>query len=198
MAVSTSKYNSDLIILYSGGADSLLMLNLALLSNRKPTCLLIDYGQKHIDELTAAENQLGKMAIPFKRVKIEIPADSGLTGNLVEGQYENVHSMNVPARNTIFIGLAASLAESKGITEIWYGADYSDRENLFPDCYQDYVIQMNKLLAISGVRSIKLVAPLLGMSKDMVLGLLNIFNGETEIYSGYDGVIIVGNSTIRG
>jgi len=191
--MSVKVYKPDLVILYSGGADSLLMLNLALQSNRSPLCLLIDYGQKHVDELKMAENQLGKRAIPFKKLKIEIPADSGLTGNFIESQYENVHAMNVPARNTIFIGLAASLAESNGITEIWYGADYSDRENLFPDCYQDYVIQMNFVLQISGVRPIKLIAPLLGMPKDMILNLLKAWNpAETSVYSGYDGTIQVG------
>ena len=96
--------------------------------------------------------------------------------------------MNVPGRNTILIGLAISIAENLDINEVWYGPDYSDRLNLFPDCYQEYVVKMNEVLSISGVRPIKLVAPLMGMSKELILEILkNHFNiNLSDMHSGYD------------
>ncbi len=179
----------DIVMLYSGGADSALMLRLAQMSGRNPYCILIDYGQKHIEELDFAKKQLKEWGVQYQIITIkDLNVDSGLTGSLDEQRWENVHSMNVPGRNTIFIGLAISVAENKGIDEVWYGPDYSDRINLFPDCYQEYVVKMNEVLAISGVKPITLVAPLLGMSKELILEMLDTFWGikPEQLHSGYE------------
>jgi 7-cyano-7-deazaguanine synthase len=178
-----------IVMLYSGGADSALMVRLAQMSGRQPHCVLIDYGQKHIQELDYAVKQLNGLGISWQLVRIkDLNVNSGLTGDLSEERWENVHAMNVPGRNTIFIGLAISIAENMGVDEVWYGPDYSDRINLFPDCYQEYVVKMNEVLAISGVRPIKLVAPLLGMSKELILEMLENFWDvkADELHSGYE------------
>jgi 7-cyano-7-deazaguanine synthase len=181
--------NKRIVMLYSGGADSRLMINLAQMSGRDPYCVLIDYGQKHIDELRFAKEQLKDLGVDYQVISIHgLNVNSGLTGDLTDARWDNVHPMNVPARNTIFIGLAMSVAENMGVDEVWYGPDYSDRVNLFPDCYQEYVVRMNEVLAISGVKPIKLVAPLLGMSKELVLEILETFWGvaKAEMHSGYE------------
>jgi len=181
--------SKTIVMLYSGGADSALMLRLAVMSGRQPHCILIDYGQKHIEELDFAVKQLNGLGISWQIIKIkDLNVNSGLTGELTESRWENVHSMNVPGRNTIFIGLAISVAENMDVDEVWYGPDYSDRENLFPDCYQEYVVRMNEVLAISGVKPIKLVAPLLGMSKELILEILDKHWGvkSTDLHSGYE------------
>jgi len=181
----------NVVILYSGGADSVLMLKLAQMSSRSPHCILIDYEQKNIAELVFAKKQLDKWGIIHQTIKIEnLNVNSGLTGDLVESQYKDVHDMHVPARNTIFIALAMSVAESKNIDEVWYGADYSDRENLFPDCYQEYVVKMNEMMKVSGPKPIKLVAPLLGMSKELILEMLDCCWGieNNDLYSGYEAL----------
>lgn len=189
MPESSEVSRKSIVMLYSGGADSVLMLRLAQMSGRDPYCLLIDYGQKHIEELDFAKKQLENEGVEYQVVKIrDLNVDSGLTGSLSESRWENVHAMNVPGRNTIFIGLAISVAENREIDEVWYGPDYSDRINLFPDCYQEYVVKMNEVLAISGVKPIKLVAPLLGMSKELILEILdNFWNIKpTDMHSGYE------------
>jgi len=182
---------ADIVMLYSGGADSMLMLKLAKMAGKVPYCVLIDYGQKHVKELEYAENQLKAedIEIGYQIIKVEnLGVDSGLTGELTEARWSNVHEMNVPGRNTIFIGLAISVAENMGIDEVWYGPDYSDRIHLFPDCYQEFVVKMNEVLAISGVKPIKLVAPLLGMTKELILEILeNQFDIQpVELHSGYE------------
>jgi len=181
-----------IVMLYSGGADSLLMLQIAKMSNRDPYCLLIDYGQKHIEELQYAKKQLIAEKVVFQTIRLDgLNIDSGLTGGLNESRWDNVHAMNVPARNTIFIGLAMSVAENMGLDEVWYGPDYSDRINLFPDCYQEYVVKMNEVAEISGVKPIKIVAPLLGMSKELIKDILSNVWGFTDVdmHSGYESPI---------
>jgi 7-cyano-7-deazaguanine synthase len=180
---------NGIIMLYSGGADSLLMLKFALMGGKTVHALLIDYGQKHVEELTFAKRHLEEHRVTYQTISIEgLNVDSGLTGGLTEARWDNVHAMNVPARNTIFLGLAMSVAENMGFDEVWYGPDYSDRINLFPDCYQEYVVAMNKVAEISGVKPIKIVAPLLGMSKELIKDILkNIWSvKEEDMHSGYD------------
>lgn len=186
---SSGKNKADLVILYSGGADSRLLLEFAREMRRTPICVLINYEQVHRKELEYAVKHLKEKCISHKIVDLlNLGLNSGLTGVAVPGLYEGVSPMNVPARNTMFISIAYAVAENHGITEIWYGADYSDRENQFPDCYQEYVHAMNKVLEVAPVRPIKLRAPLLGWSKEMVLEYLEHNCGikKGDVYSGYE------------
>ena len=182
----------DLVMLYSGGADSRLMLHWALQLRKKVYCILVDYGQKHIAELEYAIKHLTELGVAYQVVKLSgLNIDSGLTGNLVESRWENVHSANVPGRNSMFISIAYSIAENFGVTEIWYGPDYSDFENKFPDCYQSYVGNMNEVLKTAGVRPIKLYAPLLGWTKEMILEYLEkvVCVDMSEVHSGYEAPV---------
>ena len=179
--------DENVVILFSGGADSALLLELAKKVGLKPFCLLINYGQKHVEELEFAEKYLAEQKIKYQVIGITgLNVDSGLTGDGEKGRYEGVSIYHVPGRNTIFLSLAFSVAESKGIDEIWYGPDFSDRLGLFPDCYQDYVVKVNELFKVAGVKPIKVYAPLLGLTKDMVLNLLESFGiDRSKLFSGY-------------
>jgi len=180
-------YKDQILVLYSGGADSTLLLEIAKRMGRSVYALLIDYGQLHKEELEFAKKYLEKEKIQYNQVSISgLSAQSGLTGDGEKGRYDGVAPHYVPGRNTMFLSIAFSEAESQGIQEIWYGPDYSDREGLFPDCYQDYVYEINKLFAIAGSYPIKVYAPTLGLTKDMVLGLLENFGvTKDKLFSGY-------------
>lgn len=179
----------DLVLLLSGGLDSALLLKIARTHGYHPIALLIDYGQKHRRELETAITFAEQHDVPWRRATINLPeVSSGLTGSLVGGQYAGVHEAHVPGRNTFFVGIAASLAESLGIRKIWYGANGEDRINLFPDCYQEWIVAMNKALAISGSFPIELEAPLLGMRKTTIEALaLHLYDlRPVDVHSGYD------------
>jgi queuosine biosynthesis protein QueC len=183
----------DLLILYSGGADSRLMLEIALRTHRKPYCLLLHYGQMHSEELGFASKQLSKLKVPYHTVQIiGLGYESALTGGGEQGTFgrsDEISIWHVPGRNTMFAGIALGVAENKRINEIWHGADFSDRLNLFPDCYQEYVVKMNELFAIAGPSPVKYMAPLSGMTKEMILGLLKEYGvSEDEIFSGYGDI----------
>jgi 7-cyano-7-deazaguanine synthase len=180
--------NEDLVVLFSGGADSTLLLLNATKLKKKPLALMIDYGQKHIAELEFAKRVLDKTKIEYMTIKISgYDVNSALTGSGEKGIYKGVDIHNVPARNSIFLSLAYGIAESRGITEIWFGANWEDYDHLFPDCTQEYIGRMNKVLEIAGVRPIKIYAPLLGMEKYMIKETLKNEYGitEEELYSGY-------------
>jgi 7-cyano-7-deazaguanine synthase len=183
----------DLLILYSGGADSRLMLEFALRTHRKPYCLLIQYGQLINEELMFAAKQLTKLKVPYQTVQVHgLQFESALTGSGKQGTFgskDEISIWHVPGRNTMFAGIALGVAENKRINEIWHGADFSDRLNLFPDCYQEYVVRMNELFAIAGPSPVKYLAPLSGMTKEMILGMLKEYGvPEDEIFSGYGDI----------
>ena len=76
-----------IVMLYSGGADSRLMIEIALQAGKRPYCVLIDYGQKHIEELEFSKNQLDSLKISYQVIKIDgLNVNSGLTGNLNEAR----------------------------------------------------------------------------------------------------------------
>ena len=173
-----------LLLLFSGGLDSTVLLCLALDLGYDVSCLIFHYGQRHEKEVEFAKAQCAKRAINYTFAPITLPGSSVLTGQ--DKQYEGVSPWHVPARNMVFTAYAASLAESQGIDLIWYGANYADRENIFPDCSQEWVYQMNKLLQINGSKIIKLEAPLLGMQKETIEKLAEAYQiDKNEIFSGY-------------
>jgi len=175
------------VVLFSGGSDSILLMELAKSMKKTPLALMIDYNQKHIEELVFAKKYLDKNRFENMTIKISgYDVNSALTGSGEKGIYEGVDIHNVPARNSIFISLAYGVAESKNITEIWIGFNHQDYEHLFPDCFQEFLGRINKVLEIAGVRPLKVYAPLLGMEKYMINELLNLFKiDKKEIYSGY-------------
>jgi 7-cyano-7-deazaguanine synthase len=181
------KEQLDVVILFSGGADSVLMLETALELEMSPFCVLIDYEQLHIEELNVACAYLNRKNIRWKIVKIRgLEINSGLTGDGIQGTYEGVHEMHVPSRNLMFVGIAASVAEDMGIDTVWYGADWSDYLNDFPDCKQEWLGRVSKVLEINGPKPMKLEAPLIGLTKENILKLLESAGVDmSQIFSGY-------------
>ena len=177
----------DVVILFSGGADSVLMLEMAKDFNKSPFCVLIDYQQLHIKELEYAEAYLKKDNTPYRIVKLhDLKIESGLTGCGNKARFEGVHEMHVPSRNLMFVGIAASIAEDMGCKTIWYGADYSDYVNRFPDCMQKWFGAVNNVLQINGPEPMTLEAPLAGLTKETIIDAL-FAKGITEkdMFSGY-------------
>ncbi len=177
-----------ILILYSGGADSRLMLQFALNMGYHPECLLINYNQRNSDELKVAEIQLEELNIPYQTIPLTFMSqiDSGLTGDGKKNTTGEVHEMHVPGRNTIFLSVAYSIAETSDIDTIWIGCDWSDRLNLFPDCYQEYILAINNVFEIAGPIPITVEAPLMGLSKDNIIKLIGSFGiSSDEYFSGY-------------
>lgn len=172
------------VVLFSGGLESRYLLHLAAVSGLVPLCVLVDYNQVHKAELEKAEEVCTALKYQFVKVKVDLPVRAKLTGSDVT--YPGVSEWYVPARNLIFAGLAASIAESFGIGRIWFGASYSDCLNEFPDCKQPWVQAVGQALKLGLSMDVKFEAPLMGMSKDVIKRLAASAGiTEQEVYSGY-------------
>jgi 7-cyano-7-deazaguanine synthase len=177
----------DLVILLSGGYDSAVLLAMAQYMQFNPIALLVDYGQKHVVELEKARDLCETYEVEHRKMLVRLTSvNSALTGSGVHHLYTGVNEHHVPGRNTIFVGLAVSLAETVGAKKIWYGANFEDRINQFPDCYQEWVIAMNAVLRQSASYPIELEAPLLGMRKETVKALGKFLGiNDEDVHSGY-------------
>lgn len=173
----------DLIILFSGGADSALILELALERGYHPWCVLIDYDQEHKIELEYAKRYLNEKSIPNQIVKLH---GLGLRSGLTTGEkslYEGVHEMYVPQRNLMFVSIAASIAENLGVARIWYGANATDALE-FPDCTEDWVQSVDQMILEHG--KLMLEAPLIETPKKEVLKELERRGVDMDkVFSGY-------------
>ena len=169
---------SSVVLSFSGGMDSTVLLYAALEKFDHVILALFDYGQRHgAREIAAANKTLAQ--IPPERitqVHLQLPffaqfSGSALLDNTISiaqarevmGHPQTVNY--VPNRNMIFLSILLGLAESKGAAEVWYGAAQADSVAGFYDGSQEFVNAINQVSILNRKHKIKVVAPLLTKSK---------------------------------
>ena len=175
------------VVLLSGGVDSATCLAMAVDSygNDEVTALSIHYGQKHEKEIECAR----KLAEYYKVKHIEHDVSSVMDfsscpllkdrGEIEHKSYaeqlkekggEGTVDTYVPFRNGLFLSSAASIAISKGCSEIYYGAHADDAAgSAYPDCSSDFNNAINEAIYLGSGKQIKVVAPFINATKDQVV-----------------------------
>ena len=167
------------IVLLSGGLDSTTALYLAKSEGfGEIYALTFEYGQKHDRELRAArevaraagvkEHKFVKLLLnqwdgcSLTDPKMEVP-DGDLRRDTVPDTY-------VPARNMVFLSVAASYADALGVEDIYIGVievDYSG----YVDCREEFIRSMERTINLGTVlgaergRHITIHAPFMHMAK---------------------------------
>lgn len=149
---------SNVIVLFSGGLDSLLCGLIAQKHEARFSALSVDYGQAP-SELQAAAQLCAEYGWPHVRAKITpFPnsIDPGGT-NLIQG------------RNAMFLALAvASLPPNGG--RIYIGSNADDQAD-YPDCRGEFFGAFERLCEAQGLR-IWIKRPLLNLAKREVVSQL--------------------------
>lgn len=172
----------EAIVLLSGGLDSATTLYIAREGGHNCRCLIFDYGQRHKKEILQAEGIAKRLHCDYKITKLSFPwqgsalLDEGIelpAGKGAGETVENIPSTYVPARNTIFISIAAGWAEAIGADAIFIGANAVDFSG-YPDCRPGYFEAFNKTLregTKSGVegKPIKIETPLIDKKKSEII-----------------------------
>jgi len=162
------------IVLVSGGMDSAVTLALARESGFDCKALSVDYGQRHVSELVAAE-RVAKLlgASEHKTVHVDLRSIGGsaLTADIdvpKEGG-AGIPVTYVPARNTIMLAVALGWAEALGAADIFCGVNAVDYSG-YPDCRPEFVAAFEALAnlatkaGVEGTR-IRVHAPLIRLGK---------------------------------
>ncbi len=173
---------AEAIVLLSGGADSTTCLAWAV-RERRLDCLALsfDYGQSHKGEIRAARRTAATFQVPHRTARLDpgLFSSSALTGaapiprgrNLVEiGR--GIPPTYVPARNLVFLSLAAALAETEGAGTLVIGVNALDYSG-YPDCRPEFLRAFREVLRVgtrAGVEGnpIRVEAPLLEMKKSEI------------------------------
>ena len=171
------------VVLLSGGLDSAVTLFYAADKGYKCFALAFDYCQRHNKEITGAKIIARAAKAQFKTVKLILPwKGSSLTdkkiavpvNRTIEQIKAGVPSTYVPARNTIFLSIAASYAEVIGAEKIFIGA-HSEDSSGYPDCRKDYLKAFDKAIKLgtkSGIEGkLSLGFPLINRNKSGIIKL---------------------------
>jgi 7-cyano-7-deazaguanine synthase len=169
--------------------DSSVALLLARRDGREPLSLGINYGQLHSVELLYAAALCRRESI-VRRV-LEVKWDMPATGIPRNRELDEMRSAGpspafLPARNAVFLVLAAAEAAGIGASEIWLGVNALDYSG-YPDCRPEFLAAFEAMLARAMPDPPKLVAPLVDKTKPQIATLareLGIAPGDT--WSCYD------------
>lgn len=158
---------TDAVVLLSGGLDSAVVLHqeIKLRGEDAVVALGVDYGQRHVKELTYAELMCWHLRVQWQRTRVALPFTCGLTSQLVplpETPAQEVDATYVPARNTILVALAAGFAQQVGATEVYIGCNADDAAG-YPDCRRDWVTATDVML--QDTYGLRLRAPLVDFTK---------------------------------
>ncbi|AAT43893.1 7-cyano-7-deazaguanine synthase QueC [Picrophilus oshimae] len=170
------------VCLLSGGLDSPTVLAYALSNGYEVFPLSFDYGQRHKKELESSKKICDYYHLNLKIIKIDLRAigHSALTDNIdvpendLKSIGNDIPVTYVPARNTIFLSIAAAYAETLNANEIFIGANAIDYSG-YPDCRPEYFNKMEEALSLGtsiGLRNgIKINVPLQYLTKSDIVKL---------------------------
>lgn len=174
------------VVLLSGGLDSTTCLYWAKARGLEPVCLTVLYGQRHARELRSARAVAKAAKVPLHAVRLKLPwlGGSSLTNSRLKlpdvplsriGRGKALPSTYVPGRNTVFLALAASLADAVGAESVVIGANALDYSG-YPDCRAPF-LRAFELAATRGTslgargRRLNVLAPLVRLDKKGVVRL---------------------------
>ena len=143
-----------LIVLLSGGLDSMVCAGLAREAGARIVALTIDYNQRHRVELESAARIAATVGAAEH---IVLPLDlrrfggSALTADIdvpKDGVGSDVPVTYVPARNLIFLSLTLGLAEARRAQDIVIGVNALDYSG-YPDCRPDFIAGFEDLARLA-------------------------------------------------
>ena len=168
------------VVLVSGGMDSSVLLHHVV---REPAAspnytLSFDYGQRHRRELECAAFQSERAgavehhvldiggALEFLKsgtALVSGGADVPDLETIPESERDQPPTY-VPNRNMMLLSIAAAFAESRGVTEVYYGAQAHDEYGYW-DCTADFLDAINAVLAQNRRDPVSIRAPLMRKRK---------------------------------
>lgn len=172
------------VVLLSGGLDSTTVLAIAREQGFEPYALSFHYGQRHIQELVAAESVARSQGV-VKHVVAQIDlrefGGSALTADIAVPKGRTAVDMSdgipityVPARNTVFLSFALAWAETLGASDIFIGVNALDYSG-YPDCRPEYIAAYETMAnlatkaGVEGIQKLRIHTPLISLTKAQIV-----------------------------
>jgi 7-cyano-7-deazaguanine synthase len=166
----------SVVVLVSGGMDSVTALYHAAETCRVVGGLSFHYGSKHNSrEIPFARYHCRKLGIPHRVIRLDFVnalfksdlLQSG--GDIPDGHYEqaNMKQTVVPFRNGIMLAVAAGYAESVEAQGLVIAAHSGDHA-IYPDCRESFMRSMGEAIREGTYAQITLLRPFITMTKDQI------------------------------
>lgn len=167
------------VVLVSGGMDSVTALHAAAREHEVVAGLSFDYGSKHnARELPFAALHCERLGVRHETVALDFMdrlfksdlLKSG--GEIPEGHYEAENMMQtvVPFRNGILLAIAAGYAESVEAEGLVIAAHSGDHA-IYPDCREDFMRPMGDAIRSGTYAGIELLRPFIDLRKEGIAAM---------------------------
>lgn len=163
----------NVVVLCSGGMDSVTALHWARSQHRVAGVLSFDYGAKHNSrELPFAVEHAARLGVAHRVIALPFinelfVSDLLASGGAVpEGHYadETMKRTVVPFRNAILLSIAAGYAESAGAEGLVIAAHGGDHA-IYPDCREDFMRAMAEAMRLGTYAGLALLRPFIAEDK---------------------------------
>jgi 7-cyano-7-deazaguanine synthase len=167
------------VVLVSGGMDSVTALYHAAQDHEIVAALSFDYGSKHNHrELPFAAWHCKGLEVRHQVVNLPIINElfqsdllrSG--GDIPEGHYEadSMKQTVVPFRNGILLSIAAGYAESAGAGGLVIAAHSGDHA-IYPDCREEFMRPMAEAIEAGTYADLKIIRPFIDQRKEEIAAI---------------------------
>ncbi|HVU25563.1 MAG TPA: 7-cyano-7-deazaguanine synthase QueC [Opitutus sp.] len=164
------------VVLCSGGMDSVTALYWAAREQDVAAVASFDYGSKHNHrELPFAAEHAAKLGRRHETITLDFVErlfasdllKSG--GEVPEGHYAagNMKQTVVPFRNAIMLSIACGFAESAGAEGLVIAAHTGDH-TIYPDCREDFMQAMADAMRLGTYAGVRLLRPFIAMDKAQI------------------------------
>jgi 7-cyano-7-deazaguanine synthase len=169
-------HRMQVVVLCSGGMDSVTALHWARQHHTVGAVLSFDYGAKHnhreIPFAVEHARNVGAVhrTIPLDFIGRYFSSDLLVSGGEIpEGHYaaENMRRTVVPFRNGIMLAAAAGFAESAGAAGLVIAAHAGDH-TIYPDCREDFMRAMGEALRLGTAAGLQLLRPFITLDKGQI------------------------------
>jgi len=196
---------SSCVVVFSAGMDSTVVLHHCLNHYKNVYCLTFDYNQRHRKEIDKAIEYTTRLGVGLEHSILEhqiidlkflsqLAPTSALTNfqisvpQMKEVIGEAQNKAHVPNRNMIMLSIAASYAEARNCSEVFYGAALVDDTSGHWDGTSQFRQSLNDCLAFNRLHKIQIQAPLVTKTKKEIIEL-GIYYGVKfdQTWTCYEG-----------
>lgn len=184
------------ILSYSGGLDSTVLLYSLLNQGDEVRCLSVNYGQRHSKELMCAQDICRRLNVEHKIIGLQcvktLMQGSSQTDETVavpHGHYqaETMAATVVPNRNMLLLSLATAWAISTKSDYIAYAAHAGDHA-IYADCRPEFVSALGQAILLADHHKVGLISPFVKKTKAEIVTLGSSLHVPMELtYSCYEG-----------
>ena len=167
------------VVLCSGGMDSVAALHWAQREHSVIAVASFDYGSRHNHrELPFAAEHAAHFRLRHEVITLDFVrrlfASGLLQGGVAipEGHYEDetMRQTVVPFRNAIMLSIACGFAESVGAEGLVIAAHGGDHA-IYPDCREDFMRAMGDAMRLGTYAGIRLLRPFIALDKSRIAAL---------------------------